>query len=253
MGTVVTMDLYLLEDYDRDTVQLRIDRAVADLHEVDNVFSTWQPTSAISRVRCGALDLAAAPAVLIEVLAACASIREASWGWFDPWAMPGGVDPSGYVKGWAAQRAAMLLDGPATSGVLVNAAGDVFVLGAPTTATSFRVGVVNPFSPNTLALVVEVDAAVATSGTYERGDHLIDPGSGAPRADVASATVTGPDAGVADALATALAVGGTSVLPAIDELDNYEGLTIGHDGVVAHTPGFPLAGRPPRDQGSRTL
>jgi hypothetical protein len=35
---------------------------------------------------------------------ACEAAREASDGWFDPWAMPGGYDPTGLVKGWAVDQ-----------------------------------------------------------------------------------------------------------------------------------------------------
>ena len=35
-----------------------------------------------------------------------AQARDASGGWFDPWAMPGGYDPTGLVKGWAVHNGA---------------------------------------------------------------------------------------------------------------------------------------------------
>ena len=35
----------------------------------------------------------------------CQRAKNLTAGWFDPWAMPGGIDPTGYVKGWAAQLA----------------------------------------------------------------------------------------------------------------------------------------------------
>ena len=75
------------------------------LHHADEVFSTWQPDSPISRLRSGQITDAQAPAEVAEVLERCAAARELSGGWFDPWAMPGGIDPTGFVKGWAAQRA----------------------------------------------------------------------------------------------------------------------------------------------------
>ena len=45
------------------------------------------------------------PPEVAEVLDLSAIAGDVSAGWFDPWAMPGGVDPTGFVKGWAAQRA----------------------------------------------------------------------------------------------------------------------------------------------------
>jgi len=49
---------------------------------------------------------------------------------------------------------------------------------------------------------------VATSGTYERGAHIVDPFTGRPRARWRSATVVGPDLDLADALATGLCAAG---------------------------------------------
>jgi thiamine biosynthesis lipoprotein len=49
---------------------------------------------------------------------------------------------------------------------------------------------------------------MATSGRYERGDHVVDPATGAPAVGVDSATVVGPDSGIADAAASAALVDG---------------------------------------------
>jgi len=52
--------------------------------------------------------------------------------------------------------------------------------------------------------------------------------------------VTGPDLGLADALATALAVAGEPGLALIDKLDGYEAL-INPDGSRRRTDRFPVA------------
>jgi len=77
-------------------------------------------------------------------------------------------------------------------------------------------------------------------GTYERGEHFIDPRSGRPAARAASASVTGADLGLADALATAVAVAGGPGLAQIDELDGYEALVINSDGSKRRTKRFPV-------------
>jgi thiamine biosynthesis lipoprotein len=82
---------------------------------------------------------------------------------------------------------------------------------------------------------------VATSGTYERGEHLIDPRTGARGAVVASATVIGTDLALADALATALAVAGSDLLSCVFELDGYEAHLVDWDGTEHTTPGTRLA------------
>ena len=62
-----------------------------------------------------------------------------------------------------------------------------------------------------------------------------------PAARVASASVTGPDLGLADALATALAVAGEAGLAFIEPLAGYEALIIGYDGRKQSTGQFPFA------------
>ena len=83
--------------------------------------------------------------------------------------------------------------------------------------------------------------AVATSGTYERGAHLVDPHTGQPGCRAASATVTGPSLAMADALATALAVGGDAALEAVEGLAGYAGYLIRPDGTQTWTDGMQFA------------
>ena len=248
MGTVVTIDVFPMPGPQArgQLVDLgpRLAAAKTALERADEVFSTWRPGSPISRLRRGEISPADAPPEVSDVLAACTTARELSGGWFDPWAMPGGFDPTGYVKGWAAQRAlaalAELAD-PQLAGALVNAAGDIAGFGTQPSGARFRIGIADPDEPRRLAEIVELTACIATSGTYERGSHLIDPRSGEPTARVASASVVGPDLGLADALATAVAVAGPAGLDFIEPLPDYEALVIGHDGRRHRTTHFPIA------------
>ena len=245
MGTIVIIDVYAAADggAGRPAGDLgrQLAEAVAVLHRADATFSTWRPDSPVSRLRRGEITSAQAPAEVAELLEHCAVARDLSGGWFNPWAMPGGLDPSGYVKGWAAQHALSAFSGGGICGVLVNAAGDIASTGGPADGTPFRIGIADPHAPLRLAAIVELTGAIATSGTYERGDHLIDPHSGRPAARAASASVTGPDLGLADALATAVAVAGDPGLDLIDTIEGYEALIIGPDGSRRWTSRFPIA------------
>jgi thiamine biosynthesis lipoprotein len=245
MGTVVTIDVYpgpAATDAQRALVSALIERACDILHRADEVFSTWRPDSPVSRLRRGEIAAEDAPPEVAHVIAACTAARELSGGWFDPWAMPGGFDPTGYVKGWAAQRAlAVLAPARGTSGAMVNAAGDIASFGRMPTGEPFRIGIADPAAPRRLAEIVELTGAVATSGSYERGPHLIDPHTGLPAARAASASVTGPDLGLADALATGLAVAGPDGLRLVEAIAGYAALVIGFDGTRQSTPGFPFA------------
>ncbi len=243
MGTIVVIDVYAAPGEATRAASQEISgqlaSAVARLHQADATFSTWKPESPVSRLRRGELTSAEVPPQLAEILDRCAVARDLSGGWFDPWAVPGGFDPSGYVKGWAAQHALAAFRSSAIRGVLVNAAGDIASSGGLAEGTPFRIGIADPRAPLRLAEIVELTGAIATSGTYERGEHLIDPSSGRPAARAASASVTGPDLGLADALATALAVAGEPGLGLIDALDGYEALVINADGSKRRTKRFP--------------
>ena len=239
MGTVASFTVVAGELGDED-VHALLREACTVLHHADAVFSTWKPDSPMSRLRRGELALDAAPPEMAEVLELCRAAREISRGWFDPWAMPGGLDPTGLVKGWAVEQAAKVLARGGVAAALVDAGGDLTTFGSPGTGERWRVGIRHPWRRDALACVVAADGAVATSGTYERGEHLVDPFSGTPTDRVASATVTGPSLATADALATALAVAGVQLIDTVVALPGYEAYLIGHTGGEASTPGFAL-------------
>ena len=240
MGTVVTVDLYGDGPLETPEVNAALTEAQAILERHDRTFSTWRHDSPINRLRRGEIALGEAPSEVTDVLDGCRVAKELSGGWFDPWAMPGGVDPTGYVKGWAAARTLEALAVRGVTGAMVNAAGDIASFGG-VGGHPFRVGIVRPDAPGALACVVTLHESIATSGNYLRGPHLINPFSAEAVTRVASASVTGPDLALADALATALAVGGDEVLARIERIEDYEALTIDVDGERGWTTGFAFA------------
>jgi len=206
-----------------------------ELRDVDALFSPYREESEVSRVARGELALGDADPLVQQVAKACEAAREATGGLFDATRPDGCWDPSGYVKGWAVERAARLL--PAGPDWCVNAGGDVVVRsgsGAP-----FRVGIEDPRDRSRVAAVVVVSAGgVATSGTAARGEHLYDPRSGSAATALASLTVVASTLEQADVLATAAFVdGGLRLVVAA----GCEGLAIGTDGSRVATEGFPLA------------
>jgi thiamine biosynthesis lipoprotein len=129
-------------------------------------------------------------------------------------------------------------------GVCVNGGGDIQALGSPAPGTPWRLGVVDPLRPGELAAVVEGEGemAVATSGTAERGRHVLDPHTGAPPHGVLAATVSGPDLATADAYATAALAMGASIAPHwVARLRGYGALLILEDERMLSTPSFGCA------------
>jgi thiamine biosynthesis lipoprotein len=220
-----------------------LERAVAKLEWVDQVFSTYRHDSPISRLRRREISLDAAPPEVAQVLELCRLAHEASGGWFDPWALPGGLDPTGLVKGWAVERALDELKDAGVPAAMINAGGDIAMYGEPEEGKPWRVGVRDPGDRDRLLCVVEIDGpgAVATSGSYERGDHVLDPIAGGAAQGLSSATVIGLDLAFADALATGLFASGGEALPAIARWAGYHAFVIDESGVPRTTPGFPLA------------
>ena len=246
MGTVVSFTA-VTGDVPESLARTAIRAACAVLHAADATFSTWNLASPLSRLRRGEISMRQAPAEITEVLSLCEAARDASHGWFDPWALPGGVDPTGLVKGWAVERGLAVLRRVGLPAALVNGGGDVACYGTPAPGRRWRVGIQHPWRRDALACVIDVESAAATSGTYERGAHLIDPGTGQPGAHAMSATVTGPRLALADALATAVAVGGDEALAAVTGIAGYEGYLIRPDGSETDTGNVRYAAAGPED------
>ena len=203
-GTVLFIDVTI--DVDIKPAITKVNQYV---HHIDEVFSTYKPTSIVSQLRRGEISIESTSPEVIEVWNLCAFAKDITQSAFDPWAVEGGFDPSGLVKGWAADRCAEILLSAGAKHVQVNAAGDLALRGGFTLDQPWSIGVVNPDNRLEVLQTFNIqDGAIATSGTYERGSHIRDPHTGLIAIGAKSATVIGPDGAIADALATALMVDG---------------------------------------------
>jgi len=225
-----------------------VDEAVVEdvfdwLRFVDATFSTYKDDSEINRISRGALSLEDAHPDVREVLARCEELREETDGYFD--ARPvcaDALDPSGLVKGWSVDRAAAIFDEAGLRNYAVNAGGDVILRGRPIPDDHWRVGIQHPTRRDKIAKVVTAnDLAVATSGAYVRGDHVLDPHTRRPPSGVLSVTITGPVLATADAYATAAFAMGLEGPRWTSRLRGYEAMTILADETVLSTPGFPVS------------
>lgn len=213
--------------------------AVAWLHRVDATFSTYRPDSPVSLIRAGRLALDDAPDVVRWIVARCHDLEAATDGYFDAWA-DGRLDPSGLVKGWAVDVVSERLWAGGARSHCVNAGGDVRVRGGPTPGTPWTVGIAHPLVRDALCAVVELgDGGVATSGTAERGAHIVDPRTGRAALDLASVTVIGPDLASADAYATAALARGLSAPGWLGGLAGYEAYVVDAGGNEWASAGWP--------------
>lgn len=131
------------------------------------------------------------------------------------------VDLGGIAKGFAANEFERILRDNGVSDALLDLGGSVTVLGAPDESEAWTVGIQDPLAPTGVAAAqVRVsDTSVVTSGTNERFfvrggvryHHVVDPRTGSPtQTGLLGVTFIGPDALVADALATAALVAGAT-------------------------------------------
>lgn len=242
MGTAVSIATWTAEGPEQAVRTARaIAAAFAELRRADELFSPFKPSSQISQLREGSTSLERCDPDVREVLTLCKQLRHATGGYFDAYAAgPDRLDPCGVVKGWAAQRASDVLLEAGVSTHYVSAGGDVCLRGQPGGDRLWRVGIADPHRPGELlATIHSSDLAVATSGTAERGAHVLDPHRGTAALELASVTVIGPSLTLADAYATAAVAMGARGLRWLEGLDGYEGLLVDADGDVRWTPGFP--------------
>ncbi len=141
------------------------------------------------------------------------------------------LDLGGSAKGWAVDRAIDVLEENGVQAALVNAGGDLRVLGAPPGEPAWRIGIRDPRRPDGLLGVVSLrEEAVATSGDYEEaGSTLVDPRDLTPAPLHGSVSVIAPTCGAADCLSTALSISpnlnrllpGTRAILALDRDDVF--------------------------------
>jgi thiamine biosynthesis lipoprotein len=177
--------------------------------KIDQIFSTFKSESEVSRLRRNELNIQDASPEMQEVWELSLVAKDLTDGSFDPWCVKGGYDPSGYVKGWAADHCISILKRHGAEHIQVNAAGDLSLFGGVEGDDPWSIGIRSPENKFQVLKVFDIfDGAIATSGTYELGAHIKDPHTGLIAIGARSATVIGPDGGLCDALATALVVTG---------------------------------------------
>jgi thiamine biosynthesis lipoprotein len=136
----------------------------------------------------------------------------------------------GIGKGYAADKARLLLQQKGVQSGVVNASGDLAVWGKQPNGKPWTVGIANPYVRFQPFSYLEIgDMAIATSGNYEKYalingkkySHTIDPKTGLPVGGVKSVTILCPGAELADALATPVMVMGIKAgLHLINQMKN---------------------------------
>jgi thiamine biosynthesis lipoprotein len=241
MGTVASAHVLTATASPDPAVAARIaaaqGAALDELHELDALFSPFRTDSQISRLRDGVLHPEDADPRILEVGEACVRLASDSGRRFDA-NRQGWFDPTGYVKGWAVERAAsrhlapLLVEGGVIA-VGLSAGGDMQLLTAPDADWTWNVGIADPLRPGALRATVPLrDGAVATSGPAERGAHIVDPRTGSAVVDAPTATVIAERLSDADAWATIAVVAGFDDLAWLRAAPDCSGMLIAPDGRI---------------------
>jgi len=145
----------------------------------------------------------------------------------------------GIGKGYAAEKTRQLLKTMGVTAGIVNASGDLTTWGNQPDGKPWTIGIANPNHASSIFSYLEVsDMAVATSGNYEKFiwvngrkySHTINPKTGLPITGIKSVTILTPNAELADALTTPVAIMGIQAgLHLINQLHQVEAIIIDDD------------------------
>lgn len=223
MGMPVSIDLPEVKD------DSPFSATFSYLRSIDRQFSTYKPHSELSRYRANELQDDATSALFQEIKAACEMYSKQTEGYFSAY-YNGSYDPTGLVKSWAIRHAATLLGSMGVHTYMINIAGDIFV--ASNTDKVWTIGVQDPASSIEILGTVSLrNGGVATSGTYERGHHIINPHTEQVAEELVSATVYGADIVTADVLATTcIAMGSKHALDFMKKRRGYEAFLVARSG-----------------------
>jgi thiamine biosynthesis lipoprotein len=155
------------------------------------------------------------------------------------------LDLGGIAKGYALDRAADVLKKRGILSALVNAGGDVLVVGEREPGKPWRIGVQDPRNERAMVAVANLkDRVVQTSGDYERCfvdngiryHHILNPVTGYPAGGVQSVTVVAPT-GTTTVTAGIFVLGVEAGLKYIESMPDVQGFLIDSEGRIHRSAG----------------
>ncbi|HTK20738.1 MAG TPA: FAD:protein FMN transferase [Mucilaginibacter sp.] len=142
----------------------------------------------------------------------------------------------GIGKGYAAERAKLIMKQQGVESGVVNASGDLTAWGLQPNGNPWTVGIANPEAKSQVFSYMSItDMAVATSGNYEKFvmidgkkySHTINPRTGLPVTGIKSVTIITTNAEIADAMATPVMIMGIRTgLDMINQIKDIEAVII---------------------------
>jgi thiamine biosynthesis lipoprotein len=208
-----------------------LERVFNYFHYVDDQYSPFKETSQVAKLNRGE----EVSKEMKLILSLSQDLRDQTGGYFDIKKPDGKIDPSGIVKGWAIKNAADILRKAGYERFYIDAGGDAEIVGK-----NWKWGIRNPFDVSQIVKVLNLsDCGIATSGTYERGQHIYNPITKKIEiTDIFSLTVIGPNVYEADKFSTPAFAMGKEGIMFIEKMPGLEGYMIDKDGIATMTTGF---------------
>jgi thiamine biosynthesis lipoprotein len=205
---------------------------------IDEQFSTYKPSSEISKINAGLPENEWSESMRL-IIDLCEQTKKQSSGYFDIY-YQGKFDPSGLVKGWSVNNAAQILRKTGVKNFYIEAGGDTQVSGMNAVGQPWAIGIRNPFKIDEIIKVIQLtDQGMATSGTYIRGQHIYNPHNHDQEInDIKSLTVIGENVYEADRFATAAFAMGKGGINFIEQMPGLEGYMVDSDKNATFTTGF---------------
>lgn len=232
------------ENFSAQETAQAIEKIFNYFESVDQRFSTYKEQSEISKINRGEINPQNYSPEMAEVLKLCEQTKQETFGYFDIKNPQGKIDPSGLVKGWAINNAAKLLYNLSFENFYIDAGGDIQVSVPKDSSEFWKVGIRNPFNRDEIVKVIWLkNEAIATSGTYIRGQHIYNPISNQNLPDqeiseVLSLSVIGSNIYDADRYATAAFAMGLKGIEFIEKLNGFEAYQIDKNGNALMTANF---------------
>jgi len=158
------------------------------------------------------------------------------------------LDLGAVAKGYAVEKAVNILEKQGIKSALIDAGGNIRVLGKKDNDKLWKVGIQDPRDTSSLVGILSlVDESAVTSGDYYRSieingkiyNHIISPKTGFPVGDNMSVTVITKDAFTADVLSTALFLMESQQAVALaEELEGIEAFIVNADQEILMTSGL---------------
>lgn len=205
---------------------------------LDKKFSPYKKASEVSKINYGKILKKDYSLEMKQVLNLSEQTKIETKGYFDVF-HNGKFDPSGLVKGWAIHNGSNLLRKKGFANFFVEIGGDIEIQGKNSEGNNWKVGIRNPFNTKEIIKILSLtNCAVATSGTYERGEHIYSLKNKSNKKNVVSLTVIGLNAYEADRFATASFAMGEKGIEFLERQKNLEGYMINKEGIATYTSGF---------------